>query len=163
MKWYVVKTKPSQEQLALTELRNQEFEIYYPRMKILRRGVWVFIPLFPSYLFVQLDLDKTVRWQAINGTRGCKQIICMDPEKPSPLPRGFIDDLMKREYQGEFVKVAEKINYKKGDKVLIKEGPFRGHSGICEISTTKRVGILLDLLGSKVMILSELDNILPAS
>jgi transcription elongation factor/antiterminator RfaH len=162
MKWYVIKTKPSMEKLAIQQLTQQDFLIYQPRMKLRRKGVWVFVPLFPSYLFVKLDIARD-RWQAINNTRGCKYVMCMDPERPSPLPRGFIEKIMEDEQNGKFIKVDEKTIYKVGDKVKLTSGPFSGHMGICEISTGKRVSILLDLLGRKVMVSSDHKSVIPAS
>ena len=162
MKWYVVKTKPNQEKLAIQQLNNQDFTVYQPRMKIRRKGAWAFIPLFPSYLFIRLDV-KADRWQAINSTRGCRYVMCMDPEEPTPLPRGWIERVMKEETDGKFIRVEEKTIYKVGDKIKLTAGPFSGHVGICEISTGKRVSILLDLLGRKVMVSSDHKSVIPAS
>jgi len=51
--WYLIQTKPKQEEVASSNLANQNFEIYYPKTQINNKV----IALFPRYLFIQLD-DK---------------------------------------------------------------------------------------------------------
>ena len=57
-RWFVVQTKPRQEQIALDNLSRQGYHSYLPRLcqQKRRRDQWhtVVEPLFPGYLFVQL-------------------------------------------------------------------------------------------------------------
>ena len=57
--WYLVYTKPRQEEVALTNLTRQGYGVYLPRLRQLRKRsgkqVPVVEPLFPRYLFIHLD------------------------------------------------------------------------------------------------------------
>lgn len=57
--WYLVHTKGKQEETALTNLQRQNFRCYMPMLYVekVRRGKPVVVaePMFPSYVFVQLD------------------------------------------------------------------------------------------------------------
>ena len=57
--WYLVHTKARQEATALTNLERQNYRCYMPMLHLekIRRGKSVIVeePLFPSYVFVQLD------------------------------------------------------------------------------------------------------------
>ena len=59
--WLVVQTKPRQEQAAKLQLENQAYTVYLPRFKHNKRrnGKWSerIEALFPSYLFVQIEVD----------------------------------------------------------------------------------------------------------
>ena len=78
-RWYVVHTQPRGESLAITNLINQGLETYLPlhlrRRRHARRTEWVPAPLFPSYLFVQFDVEQT-RWRAIHSTFGVRYLVC---------------------------------------------------------------------------------------
>ena len=77
-KWYVVKTKGNKENFAKQNLINQNFEVYYPVTKRLKKVAnklkVVEQSLFPGYLFVKFDLN-TYDWSKINNTRGVSSLI----------------------------------------------------------------------------------------
>src|SRR5258706_16252721 len=72
-RWYAVNCLSNREFLASSQLRNQGFRTFLPRRLTTRRHArkfdTVMRPLFPGYLFVQLDLSRD-RWRSINGTLG---------------------------------------------------------------------------------------------
>ena len=59
LSWYLVHTKPRQEDVALAKLERQGYECYLPRMRIerirRRKAEDATEPMFPRYLFVRLD------------------------------------------------------------------------------------------------------------
>ena len=61
--WCAAFTKPRQEEVASENLTRQGFRTYLPRLKQpkRRRDRWIEViePLFPRYLFVELDLRRT--------------------------------------------------------------------------------------------------------
>lgn len=61
-RWYAVYTKTGAENLAEGHLQRQGFRVYLPRYRKERRHArritLVKAPLFPRYLFVELDLDR---------------------------------------------------------------------------------------------------------
>ena len=50
-KWYLIKTKPRQEKIAIANLENQSYKVYCPFALINNRNQF----LFPGYLFINLD------------------------------------------------------------------------------------------------------------
>ena len=77
-KWYVIKTKANQEKKAITNLSRQGYEIFCPLSPFLKKFknsiIKILNPLFPSYIFIRLDLDID-GWRKINNTYGVKEIL----------------------------------------------------------------------------------------
>ncbi len=73
VRWYAVRTQPNQEARAEHQLQRQGFATFLPRIgksvRHARKLRQVRAPLFPGYLFVQLDLTRD-RWRAVNSTYG---------------------------------------------------------------------------------------------
>lgn len=60
-KWYVMYTKPRQESVALDNLQRQNYTVFYPQARVLKRkagkgSTAVVEPLFPRYMFVRLEV-----------------------------------------------------------------------------------------------------------
>ena len=70
--WYVLRTRPSCENVAATELDRGGFDVFNPRASILRakQGSRI-VPLFPGYLFVRFDGDRDfpsiLRFTGVSG------------------------------------------------------------------------------------------------
>ena len=83
MNWYAVQTQPNRENLAVSHLERQGFEVWLPRIERIirhaRQTKRVRRPLFPGYLFINLNLE-TARWRAINGTVGVSHIVSFGRE-----------------------------------------------------------------------------------
>ena len=71
-------TQPNSENLAVAHLERQGFHVWLPCygriVKHARPTKSVRCPLFPGYLFINLDLETT-RWCTINSTEGVKNIV----------------------------------------------------------------------------------------
>ena len=63
--WYLIKTKTRQENIAIQNLKNQEYSTYCATVKIDNKHV----VLFPSYIFIHLD-NKKENWSPIRSTKG---------------------------------------------------------------------------------------------
>jgi transcriptional antiterminator RfaH len=151
-RWYVVYTHPRHEDRALWHLRNQGFEGFLPRLRKLRRHARrkepTLEPLFPRYLFVNLDLGSTA-WRSINGTRGVVGVIGNDTG-PRPVPQGVVESLRDNADQDGATPLTTLGVFTQGLKVRITSGVFAGHTGeIARVpqSTHERVQILLNFLG----------------
>ena len=149
MNWYAVQTQPNRENLAVAQLERQGFVVWLPRVKqIIRharqvKSVWR--PLFPGYLFINLDLE-TARWRAINGTVGVKNIVSCG-RTPSVVDSEFITALKASESFDGFVD-ASNDSLKPGQKVEILSGPMAGHIGkLLSLDAGNRVTVLLQMLG----------------
>ena len=63
--WYLIKTKSRQENIAIKNLKNQNFNVYCPFTTISNK----IVVLFPGYVFIQLD-KNTQNWAPIRSTKG---------------------------------------------------------------------------------------------
>lgn len=153
--WFVVHTQPLKEMIALHHLTVQGFEAYLPRYKKIRRHARkkesILAPLFPRYLFVELDTEKD-RWRSVNGTRGVAYLLTFD-ERPASVSDEIIAALKTREDEAGCVPVESLSMFVKGDKVRILEGAFEGYTAVFEkLDDKTRVQVLLNFLGRETKI-----------
>jgi len=153
--WYVAQSHPRAESAALAHLQRQGFTAYLPqirkRRKHARRVDWVRAPLFPRYLFIQLDTSRE-RWRAINSTVGISGLVSHG-DRPSPLPDYVIGEISRREGEDGLIAFGEINKLKEGDRVEILDGPFSGQRGLFSgANDDQRVFVLLDLLGRQVRV-----------
>ena len=145
--WYLIHTKPRQEQIAKENLLRQGYEIYLPLAPVRRRRkkkiTQVIEPMFPRYLFIQLS-DQTDDWRPIRSTLGVSVLVKFG-EVPAKIPVTLIQELRSREDESG-VQVLEQKTLSKGDHVRIAEGPLEGYAGIYQCKTGKdRVMLLLEI------------------
>lgn len=150
--WYLVYTKPRQEEVAQTNLVRQGYGVYLPHAREARkhrgRRIMLVGPLFPRYLFICLD-THTDNWGPIRSTLGVASLVRFGQE-PARIPDELIDFLKAREGEAGLHEWAEQ-NYRAGDRVRVAEGAFRGYEGILLARNSReRVVVLLDILGRKV-------------
>lgn len=150
--WFAVHTRPHSESLASVHLKLQGFNVFCPRYrKIIRHARQrreVEAPLFPGYIFLQLDLDEP--WSAVNGTRGVRRILAQG-ERPLALPAGFIEALQEQMREQGVLKL-EPV-FRVGEAVRLVEGPFAEWIGRVErLDAGGRVEVLLELLGRSVAV-----------
>lgn len=150
--WYLVYTKPRQEEIALTNLVRQDYGAYLPQVREVRkrqgRRIMVVEPLFPRYLFIYLD-THTDNWGPIRSTLGVASLVRFGQE-PARIPDELVDFLKAREGEVGLHEWAEQ-NYRAGDKVRVAEGAFQGYEGILLARNSReRVLVLLDILGRQV-------------
>ena len=163
--WYAVHTKARQEAVAVDNLKRQAFHTYLPRIAGARRrkGRWqtAVEPLFPGYVFVQLDaLAQSIA--PIRSTRGVIGLVCFGDEL-RPVPDGVISALSQAQ-PDEQAPIDPTNIFKKGDRVQIVDGPMTGMTAIFEAkSGAERVVLLLDLLGRSNRIACSPHNIAPAA
>lgn len=160
--WYVVHTRPNSEAKADFNLRRQGFTTYLPRYQRPRRHArkteMVARPLFPRYLFVELDLAFD-QWRSIQSTFGISQIV-LAGDRPRPLPYGVIDEIQARESETGFVKLGLPAGVKPGSKVRLLDGVFADATGVFEkAADDRRVAILLSLLGREVRLFVAPDSV----
>lgn len=150
-KWYVVNTLPHQEARAELNLRRQGYRAWLPCIKRSRRHArkidTVNAPLFPGYLFVELDVERD-RWLSINSTFGVRRLISRH-ERPVPVPCGFIEALRCTLDEEGLVAVPEPL--KPGQRVRLIAGPFVDCVGtLLHLAANGRVTLLLSMLGQEV-------------
>lgn len=149
-RWYVVYTRMGMERMALGHLERQGYTAYLPQRlkerRHARRIDTIKTPLFPRYLFVELDTE-TDRWHAINGTYGVGYLVTMG-DRPSAVPSGIVESIRARENNAGLVEIDEPCPYAKGEVVEITRGAFAAQTGIFKTDDDKqRITLLLSVLG----------------
>jgi len=141
--WYLIKTKPRQEKIAIQNLENQGYGAFCPIAKINNQ----LVVLFPGYLFVQLN-EKTQNWSPINSTKGVSHFVKFGSNfaKVSISVVEFI-----KTHQHITSEKLKKLNkFKSGDKVQISDGAFKNCVAIFKCyKPDERVILLMNLLGSE--------------
>lgn len=150
--WFVVRTQSRAEEKAMQHLTNQGFMAYLPRyrrrVRHARRNEIVLRPLFPGYLFVNLDPERC-RWRSINGTVGVREILT-NGDTPLAVPDRIIDEIRAREDESGAVKLVAPT-FARGQVVRLLEGPMADVNGLFEeMRDENRVVLLVSLLGRKV-------------
>ncbi len=156
MTWCVVHTQPSKELIAARHLRDQGFEVYLPQFKKIKRHARrvqeVFSPLFPRYIFVNLDLQVAL-WRSINGTRGVAHLLMSSEVIPAQVSSTIIDELKHQEGSDGMVPVSSLAVFAKGQKIQILEGAFKDQVATFEsLSDNNRVQLLLTFLGGQTKV-----------
>ncbi len=164
VRWYVVHTQPHGEARAAGHLERQGFRTFYPcTRKVVRHArkqSASLAPLFPNYLFVELDLERD-QWRSVNGTRGVVRLIA-NGDEPAAVPQGVVEALQKRMDSNGAVDWT--LSFKVGDRVRIAEGPFASLLGTLDhLDASGRVRVLLELLGRSVCVALRGEALLPAA
>jgi transcriptional antiterminator RfaH len=164
-RWYVVQTQANAEHKALVHLARQGFTTYLPRYlkrrRHARRVDSVVAPLFPRYLFVEIDM-AVQRWRSIYFTVGVSRLVC-NGEYPAPVPERIVDELKSRQNEAGLIQLDCQAKFRVGDKIRVLEGAFYDCLGIYSgMPDRERVGVLLDLLGRKVRVLLNAEAIAAA-
>ncbi len=153
-RWYLVYTKPRQEDVAKTNLERQGFSTYLPRIRQARRRqnrrVLVVEAMFPRYLFIQLDPQQD-NWAPIRSTLGVSALVRFGPY-PTPVPEGLLAVLRGRE-DADGIQQLPPPAFKPGEALRIAEGAFAGYDGIfLARSGRDRVVVLLDIMGQQARV-----------
>ena len=163
-RWFVVQTQSNRESKAAQNLKQQGFQFYLPcylkRRSHARKIEIVPAPLFPGYLFVQVDFAQ--RWRAIQSTIGVLRLVT-NGDEPAPLQAEIIDAMRRREDDKGYIVLNRKPLFNRGDKVRVLAGAFTDVAGIFDgLADRERVAILLDLLGRKVRVLLDVNMVVSA-
>ncbi len=144
--WYIINTKPCQEEIAKVNLESQNVEVYLPlykkKIKKNKKKEEKIVPLFPGYLFARFDLDTM--FHKVSYTRGVKKIL-FNRENVFTISDEVIEAIKQREEDGVVKLVSKNYEFKRGDRIIIDEGIFDGWEGVFyeETEDSERAVILL--------------------
>lgn len=160
--WYAVHTHPRAELKAMLNLANQGYNVYFPKYlksrRHARRTDVVTAPLFPGYLFVQLDLERHT-WSPIQSTVGVKYLVCQATD-PIPVPEKLMQEIRERENDAGYIETRELFIFRKGRIVKFISGPFADQLGRFDrLADRNRAIILLELLGRNLEISTQLETV----
>jgi transcription antitermination factor NusG len=156
--WFAISTNPKQEERTCHNLRVLNIESFNPRIQESRcnqfTGAVTLIPtsLFPRYIFARFVAGHSLR--TVRYTRGVLKVVCFNSQ-PAPIDDGVIEFLKSRVGDNGFLNVSEALN--PGDKVRIKDGPWKEFSGVIErdIPANARVQILLTAINYHARLVTE--------
>lgn len=146
--WYTLHTKPKAEYQVTAVLQQREIETYLPEIvtptanKGKRKQ-----PFFPCYLFARIDFAR-VGLSVVQWTPGLRRVVTFE-EQPATVPAEMIALIRQKLDQLEAAGGLPRYNFKYGDTVRIKEGPFQDMLALFNEPTTsaERVQVLLNILG----------------
>jgi transcriptional antiterminator RfaH len=161
--WYLVYSKPRQEKAAVENLLRQNYQVYFPQIRIWRtrrrNRQLVVEPLFPRYLFIHLD-SQSDNWAPIRSTLGVTSLVRFGAE-PARVPDELIAYLQSRQ-NAEGLHEWAQPTIAIGGRARVVSGPLAGYEGILIAkSSRERVIILMDLVGGQVRIKLNPDQIEP--
>jgi transcriptional antiterminator RfaH len=149
--WYVLRSKPNQEEAVWRQARAGGFEVFYPRLHVQPTNPRSrkIKPYFPGYLFVRFELNETgvstFRWMPY-----AVGLVCFDGV-PADVPDNVIAAI--RQHIDEVVAAGGELFHqlKSGDPIRIQHGPFAGYEGIFDtrLGGGDRVQVLLKMLNDR--------------
>jgi len=151
LRWYLIRTKPSSETIAETNLKRQGYDVYLPRIlqTVRRGGRWRdrIGALFPGYLFLRLN-EGLQPLGPVRSTVGVAGPVRFGPEH-AIVPEGVLTDLWRRaDPVSGLHRLSPRAGLIRGTAVRITTGPFEGLEGVFEREEgADRVVVLLKLLG----------------
>jgi transcriptional antiterminator RfaH len=161
--WYVVHTKARQELLAAGLLEQHlAATVLLPQVRQRTRGQMRVAPLFPGYLFVELDLDA-VEASAVNNTPGVIRLVAFGGV-PKPVPARVIQALQARLAEIDAQGGLPQHPFKEGDRVRLTGGPLAGLEAVFvgPMRPAERVRVLLEFLGQEQEALVPVADLEPA-
>lgn len=150
LSWYLIHTKPRQEDTALANLERQGYRCYLPQLRIekirRRKAELVTEPMFARYLFIELDTGASAKsWSPIRSTVGVSQLVHFG-SRPAKVDDLLVDLLRRREQAS-----PTETLFQNGDTVLITDGPFAGIEATYQMADAERRSmVLLDILSKPV-------------
>ncbi|MBL4570192.1 MAG: transcription/translation regulatory transformer protein RfaH [Alcanivorax sp.] len=160
--WYVIQCKPAQNERAYQNLTNQGYRCFSPQLVVEKvvagRRVTRVEPLFPGYLFIQLQ--KGVEdWGAIRSTRGVLRLVRFGMN-PVPVPGDVIQSLMRRSVDAGRPPAPA---YVSGQAVRITHGPFADLHALFEgFRGEERAVVLLAMLEKHHRLTLNISELSPA-
>jgi transcription elongation factor/antiterminator RfaH len=162
--WYVLHTKSRFENVVYEGLLKKSMEVFLPKIKVKSkrrdRKLLIQVPLFPGYLFVRTDLHPYEHVEIVKTTGAVRLV--GNKGGPIPVPQDAIESLKIMVVSEQPVTTGTR--FKKGDRVMVVDGPFAGITGIfVQYRGKDRVIVNIEALGqfAGVEVSAENVEILP--
>ena len=156
MKWYVVLTKPRQEQRAADNLLAQGGTVFLPMLPVERimRGKRCQVDevLFPGYLFLQLPADSAL-YSKVRSTFGVRGFLRF-ADQVVTVADAIVEDIRLRISSP----VNKEVLFQTGETVQLSTGPLKDYQAVFSgYSGEERAIVLVSLLGQQNRLLVDLD------
>jgi len=160
MKWYVISTKPYQENHAALNLETVGVMAFCPKIKqkktLQGRELSVIAPLFPGYLFARFDIQAQFR--AVTYARGVRKLVSFG-SAPATVDDMVVDSIKARLSDGCLV--LPQPLFEQGQVVKIQSGPLQGLEAVFErqMSDQQRAVLLLKALAYQMRLVVPLRQV----
>jgi transcription antitermination factor NusG len=151
-RWFVVSSYAQAERRAAQALTRQGYEAYLPTLIVQRRDRVirsmlhrVEAPLFPSYLFIRLDLRDP--WGPVRNTPGVFRLLTTADNIPEPVSETVIDALRAGDAFRR-LPTTDDIVYRPGAPVKCLYGPFQGQEAVIVSVAATTARVALPMLGA---------------
>lgn len=152
--WYLVYTKPKQENVALLNLQQQGFHAYLPLYKNFKSspasGFIGFEAMFPRYVFFQ-PATAAQSIASVRSTRGVVSLVRFGFE-PAVVKDDTVQAIRLFEEQRNNADLADISPLQPGTSVRFKHAALKGLQGLVKSVSSKRVAVLLELLGQDQLV-----------
>ena len=152
--WYAVHTKHHRETRVRDHLKQKTISAFLPLIEVTRRyrsrRVARLEPLFPGYLFVQMDCmeHNPGQWDVVRWAPGVRSILGND-QAAVPVPDQVIEAIKAETRDQGFVR--PRLDYEPHAHALIRHGPLAGLEAVFDrpLSRSGRVSVLVQILGQE--------------
>ena len=156
--WYAVRTRSNFENKVLRQLQGRAITAFLPKVWIWSRRrdrrKKISVPLFPGYLFVQVELDAQTHLDVVQAAGAVNMVGVKG--KPVPVADNEMANLQVLDGTDRSLKQLKGL--KQGDKLMIVDGPLQGLIGTYQRLKDKSARLIvgLSLLNQSVAV--ELDD-----
>jgi transcriptional antiterminator RfaH len=145
-RWYIVQTKPKQEDRAYYNLSTSGIETFLPKIiksiknQFSGRSRHQLNPLFPQYIFAKFKVNEKL--QQVRFTRGVRKIVSFG-ETLCPIDDDIITLIKERSQENDLINLEDE--FKPGDPVIVTKPYLQDFVGVFEanLNHSQRVSILL--------------------
>jgi transcriptional antiterminator NusG len=147
-RWYALYAKSRHEDVVFRGLGGKSIEAFLPKIQVMSRRKdrrkRIFVPLLPGYVFVHTNLNPHHYWDIIK-TYGVVRIIGI---RGKPVPVKEEEILSLQILHGTDRTVRNQAYMKRGDRIMIMEGPLKGLAGfyLRHKGKSDKVVVSIDLL-----------------
>lgn len=161
--WYLAYTKPRQEEIARINLEQQGFESYLPLYKKFKRTeqgpISIFEPMFPRYIFFRPgQAGQSI--STVRSTKGISTIVRFGFE-PAVIDEALLTRIRELEQDRNQASLQELSQLKPGQTVRLVHTALGGVEGLIQSVSSKRVAVLLEILGRPAVVQLEHHQVEP--
>ena len=160
MEWYVVRTKPHQENTVESSLTRVGIEVLCPRIKeqrVIRRKLQqVVSPLFPGYLFAKCP---SFRLRGVQYAKGVRELVSFGTG-PVVIRDEIVHEICQR-LDGAGIAFVPPPIFVRGDVVRIRKGPLSGLEAIFEREMVgqQRAVLLMKMLACQMRVVLDMKTL----
>ncbi|RJR21454.1 MAG: UpxY family transcription antiterminator [Desulfobacteraceae bacterium] len=157
-RWYALYTRSRFEYKVREGLAGKSLEAFLPQIQVMSRRKdrhrKIFVPMIPGYVFVRSTMAPE-EYHRIIRTPGVVRMVCFEGT-PAPVNDQEISSLMILD--GTDRTVQNRAFLRKGERVVIMQGPFAGLVGIYQRRKGQKDKVVVSVELLKRSLAVEIDD-----